>query len=54
MHLLLLDDDDLSNKIVSMVLQDLSIVKTVTVYTDGWDVLQFLEKNKEHNFPDLF
>jgi CheY-like chemotaxis protein len=54
-RLLLLDDDELGNNLVSLVFKESGLVETFTIFTNGWETLEYLEKLELQGaqFPDL-
>jgi CheY-like chemotaxis protein len=45
MRLLLIDDDDINNFLMSNMLEDLPFVKRYDIYNSGFEALEYLRKN---------
>jgi len=53
-NLLLIDDDDLGNQLVSIIISDIPQIKNIKIDSSGWSALDYLEQcQKSKTFPDL-
>jgi CheY-like chemotaxis protein len=52
--LLILDDDQLGNSLVSTLIEDIDEIKSVYTEENGWEALNFLaDCSREEEFPEL-
>lgn len=50
----ILDDDDVTNHLTKLLLEDVPVIKNYAFESNGWNALDYLETCRQsNNFPDL-